>query len=382
MIARRAVAAALIAALVPAAAARAQYGGGGSREGGYLLQGILDGEAWSTDTTSRLLSRNGGDPATLGRLTMWGAAEPITSWVLYAQGQVTEGTARASGYPAADLQQLGLRYTASSRAVVDLGKITYPVGAFAARRFSNRNPLIGEPDGYPVEYPVGAQFSGVASWLDYRAAVVSLPIYHQGYEPEPSAAARPALGVGVTPIIGVRLGASATWGPYLNDRYTASDLGGGRGPGPGNKSWRDFDQRVIAFDASASAGYLETHAEFGTARYEVPTVGTSTGKTGYVEARYTLAPRWFVAARGELNDYPFIASFAPGQWVASTTDLTDYEAGVGYRLGLSTLIKASYRWDNWDVTPQNYTFVQPGGHAIAVQVSRAFDVLNWLSREP
>jgi hypothetical protein len=374
--ARWAVLAALVAAAVPVTRARAQYGGGGSREGGYLLQGIVDGEAWSTDTMSNLLSRNGGDPAILGRLTLWAAAEPHVGWVLYAQGEAVEGTARAQGHEAADLEQLGVRYTRSPRAVVDIGKITYPVGGFAARRFSNRNPLIGEPDGYPVEYPVGAQISGSDAWLDYRAAVVSLPVYHVSYQPAPSASPRPVFGLGVTPTIGVRLGASATWGPYLNHGFATSDLDGS------GRSWRDFHQRVVAFEASASRGYLETHAELGTVKYDVPTLGTSTGMTGYVEAKYTLAARWFVAARGEVNDYPFISSFAPGRWVASRTDLRDYEAGVGYRLGLNTLLKASYRWDAWDLTPDNYAFVRPGGHAVAVQVSRAFDVLSWFASEP
>jgi hypothetical protein len=375
VIARGAVLAALIAAMAPGAA-RAQYGGGGSREGGYLLQGIVDGEVWSTDTMSNLLSRNGGDPAALARLTLWGAAEPRIGWVLYAQGELVEGAARAPNSESAELEQLGLRYTRSARAVVDVGKITYPVGGFASRRFSNRNPLIGEPDGYPVEYPVGAQVSGVAKWLDYRAAVVSLPVYHPSYQPAPSAAPRPAIGLGVTPFIGVRLGALATWGPYLSSRYGATDLDGS------GRSWRDFHQRLVAVEASASHGYLETHAELGRVRYDVPTVGASSGTTGYLEAKYTLAPRWFVAARGEVNDYPFISTFAPGKWVASRTDLNDYEAGVGYRVGFSTLVKVSYRWDTWDVTPQNYAFVRPGGHAVAVQVSRSFDVLSWFAGEP
>ena len=370
---RGAIGAGLLAALVPMCAVHAQYGGGGAREGGYLLQGIVDGELWSTDTLSRLLSRNDGSAATLGRLTLWGAAEPVTGWVLYAQGELTEGTARTPGEPASELDLLGLRYTKSARAVFDAGKITYPVGAFAARRFSNRNPLIGQPDGYPVEYPLGAQISGVAKWLDYRAAVVSLPIYHDSYEPNPSAAARPAFGIGVTPTIGVHLGASGTWGPYLNDGYTPAELGGS------GRTWSDFHQRILAFDAAASRGYLELHGELGRAWYDVPTIGNSSGTTGYAEAKYTLAPRWFVAARAEVNDYPFIASFAPGVWTASRTDLNDYETGVGYRVGLSTLLKVSYRWDKWDVTPQNYTFVRPGGKAIAVQVSQAFDVLDWFA---
>ena len=52
--------------------------------------------------------------------------------------------------------------------------------------------------------------------------------------------------------------------------------------------------------------------------------------------------------------------------------------GVGFRMTESTLIKASYRWDKWDVTPANQAFVRPGGHAFAVQLSQSFDVMDWL----
>jgi hypothetical protein len=36
--------------------------------------------------------------------------------------------------------------------------------------------------------------------------------------------------------------------------------------------------------------------------------------------------------------------------------------------------------DDWDVTSDNYGFVRPGGNAFAVQVSRAFDIADWLNR--
>ena len=60
------------------------------------------------------------------------------------------------------------------------------------------------------------------------------------------------------------------------------------------------------------------------------------------------------------------------------TDLRDWEGGVGYRMSPSLLLKTSYRWDKWKVTPANAGFVRPGGHAIAVQVSQSFDVLEML----
>src|SRR5512144_2302132 len=53
-------------------------------QGGVLLQGIVDGEAWSTSATSNLLTRAGGHPAGLGRITAWGAWEPFRAFVLYA----------------------------------------------------------------------------------------------------------------------------------------------------------------------------------------------------------------------------------------------------------------------------------------------------------
>src|SRR4051812_2611779 len=63
--------------LSPASVARAQ--------GGVLLQGVVDGEAWSTSKTSNLLTRNNGHAAALGRIQLWGAYEPFRGLVLYAQ---------------------------------------------------------------------------------------------------------------------------------------------------------------------------------------------------------------------------------------------------------------------------------------------------------
>lgn len=343
-------------------------------QGGVQLQGIADGEFWATDTSSRPLTRNNGQPGGVGRLTMWSAVEPWSGVFLYAEGYAEGGNARdESGDFEAELDQLGLRYVASDAVVVDAGKMPSVVGDFASRRFSTRNPLIGEPDGYPLEYPVGLEVSGVMRGFDYRVAAVSLPVSHEDYVPDPTPTPRPALGVGYTPIVGLRIGASGTWGPYLNDSFTPAQLGG--------FGWQHYDERVGAEDLEYAVGLLDVHAEAAQSSYDVPSRASAiTGNTWYADAKYSLTPRVFVAARVESEDYPFIAPSGATGWVSSTTDFHDTELGAGYRVTASTLLKASYRFDAWHITPANAAFLPPGGHAFAVQLSQSFDVMNWIDR--
>ena len=356
------VAATATAALVLAsAAARGQVP--------VMVQGVVAGEGWFTDTSSNLLSKNGGRPAGAGKLLMWGALEPVRGLALYG---LLEGETESGEVGESEFEQYGVRYTASRRLVVDAGRIIGPIGSFAARRFANRNPLVGEPDGYVVQYPMGAQLSGVARGLDYRLAVVSQPVHHEDYVPEPSDAWRPALALGFTPYVGVRIGASYTWGPYLNDELTAAQLA--------QRDWRDYEQRIAAAELSVSVGYAEIFAELARSSYDVPNRAEPIdGLTYYLEAKYTFTPRFYAAARAERNDYPFIMA-GPTFWVARKTDFHDEEVGVGFRLTASTLAKASYRWDKWQVNASNQAFVRPGGHAFAVQLSQSFDVMDWVDR--
>src|SRR6185295_4507583 len=84
------------------------------------LQGIADGELWSTDTNSNLLSRNGGRPGGLGRMQAWGAIETVRSLVLYGMFETQQGKA---GEAESEFEQYGLRYTPSSHLVLDAGKL-------------------------------------------------------------------------------------------------------------------------------------------------------------------------------------------------------------------------------------------------------------------
>ena len=356
----------LLMALAPAAA-RAQ--GGAS----VLVQGLADVEGWATDSASPLLTRNGGHPAALARLRLWSALEPWRGFLLFAQGQLETGTARADAERTdVYLERIGVRLAPRRAFIVEGGKMPHPVGAFASRYLSSRNPLIGVPDGYPLEYPLGLSVSGSSEHVDYRAAMVSLPVTHEGYLPEPTSRFRPALGVGLTPTAGVHLGTSVTWGPYLNDTFGPALLGG--------RLWSSFRQRVVGIDAEVSRGYLETHAELARSSYDVPRRDTPLdGLTYYVEAKYTVAPRIYVAARYERNDYPFVQPFGDSSWTAVATNLYDEEVGVGYRVTASRLLKLTYRIDRWRVDPAMRVFLR-NGRALAMQVSQAFDIGELIDR--
>jgi hypothetical protein len=336
-----------------------------------LVQGIADAEAWKTDSGSVLLTRNGGRPSFLGRMNLWAAAGLGPHIVVYAAGTMETGTARDESGTEWYTELAGVRYTRSNALVVDAGKIQPVVGTFAARRYSTRNPLIGIPDGYPLQYPLGIQASGASGPFDYRAAVVSLPVQHEGYTPEPTPTPRPAIGAGFTPAIGARIGVSATWGPYL-DRDLAPTLLAGR-------SWRAYSEGIYAADAQLSRGYLELHGELARSTYEVPDgdagIKTVRGLTYYTEAKYTLTPRLFAAGRFERNDYPYIQPISDVAWVANPTNMYNGEAGLGYRLTSRALLKASVRSDRWDVPPEMRSFLG-NGTAFALQLSQSFDVVR------
>ena len=341
-----------------------------------LLEGVADGEFWSTTKASNLLTRNAGRPGGVGRLNLWGAVEPVSRFVIYAQGDFEGGGARTQSLDDsyhAEADQFGIRVNASRALVLDVGKLQPVIGTFASRRFSNRNPLIGTPDGYSLQYSYGAMVSGEWSHFDYRAAVVDLPASHVNYVPTATRRFRPAVGAGFTPMVGLRIGGSFTAGSYLNDDYTAVQLR--------DQPWSHYMQRVGAADLAFARGYLETHFEAARGTYEVPGRPTPImGFSYYGEAKYTLAPRFFVAARAERNKYPFIRANATG-WTSRLTDFVDGEVGAGYRLTPNTLLKTSVRSDRWWVAPGATGFRGLGGTAVAVQLSQTFDALGWFERE-
>jgi hypothetical protein len=200
---------------------------------------------------------------------------------------------------------------------------------------------------------------------------VTLPPTHVGYVPSPTARLRPAIGAGVTPVVGVRLGGSWTEGPYLNDALTAGELR--------DTPWSRYHQRVFALDARAAHGYLETFAEAARATYDVPGRGAAVmGYTYYGEVKYTFTPRFYLAGRAERNTYPFIRE-STANWTARRIDFVNGEVGAGYRATASTVLKLSLRGDRWWVAQNASGFLGQGGPAVAFQISQSMDVKRLLT---
>ena len=354
---------AVVALLAPASAA-AQVG--------FMAQGVADLEGWKTDSSSALLARNRGKAAALGRLALWSAVEPWRDVVLFGEVRGETGAGRAEPGSEVYLEQYGARWSPSDAFVLEGGKMAHVVGTFSARHLSFRNPLVGMPDGYSLVYPLGVRVSGTTSIVDYRVAMLSKPLSHEGYTPDPSPAWRPAAGAGVTLFTGFRIGASGTVGPYL-DRGLPAALYAGR-------DWRRFHQRIVAADVQLSRGYFESYGEIAHGSYDVPGRSEAIdGLTWYVETKYTFTPRLYLAVRVEQNDYPFIAPRDTTRWTAERSSFSDVEGGVGFRIAPSTLLKLSLRADHWVPNPNPFA-PDASGRALAVQLSQTFDLVELATR--
>ena len=241
---------------------------------------------------------------------VWAAFEPIRNVVLFGEALGETGPARDAPGSDVYMKQYGIRFSPSDAFTLEGGKVRQIVGTFSSRQLSFRNPLIGTPDGYATTYPIGARIDGSAGMIDYRAGVLSLPLFRPGYVPIPSDAVRPAIGAGITPVVGMRFGMSATMGPYLNDAFTTGQLRA--------QEWKSYKQNVVAADLQVSRGYFEGHAELAHSSYDVPGRPTPIkGLLFYLEPKYTFTPRFFMAGRYERNDYPFISPVSPTFWVAN-----------------------------------------------------------------
>ena len=342
-------------------------------QGGFLWQGIGDIELFKTDSASFLLARGNGRPSALLRFDTWAAVEPIANLVAYAELYGQGGGARqGSESGGVFFKQVALRYSPSDAMVIEGGRIPQLVGAFSSRVLSFRNPLIGVPDGYSASYPYGARVDGSNGTFDYRAGVVWLALFREGYTPEPGQSPRPAVGLGITPFTGLRFGVSSMYGPYLNPALTTSQLHGA--------DWKSYKQGIYAADVQASRGYFEGNAEVVRSTYDVPGYAkTSNGLAYYIDAKYTFAPRFYMATRFERNDYPFISPVTPTFWVANNVAFSDVEVGGGFRATATTLLKLTVRADRW--SPNANPFApHDNGYSVAFQWSQFVDFMDLATR--
>jgi hypothetical protein len=206
----------------------------------------------------------------------------------------------------ADVYQLVVRYDrpGAIRLRWEAGYLPSPIGILPLESRADQNPVILPATSYTASlpsfeegtpsvqlssplYPLALQVTASAARWDARAALLgSSPVRVRPLTGanKPPASPQIALGGGVTPHIGLRLGASFARGPYAK----ASEVT--------DPSRGDRIATVVGLDADYSVGYTRAYVDWVRNAYQRASdsaVATSLTAT----AVRTLSPRWFAAAR-------------------------------------------------------------------------------------
>jgi hypothetical protein len=285
------------------------------------------------------------------------------------------------------------------------GKVPWPIGTWAPRTYSNKNPLIGAPlmyqyhstllwyevvpsadallatsgsGQYGVNYfgyregrgmtlvddsywDVGATLVGSERPFEYALGVgTGTPGW--GTTSQEENGGKSLLGrVGLAPLPGVRFGVSAAYGQYLIERLESRLPPGAR--------IGDFHQKLALADLELLYGHAELRAEGAHNVWETPTVGDLRVRSGYAELKYALPFGAFVAGRYDVMRFGRILD-SGGQLRPWDSDLSRIETGVGYRFSRDALAKLVYQRTSYDVSPN--PAVPADRDLVAGQLSFAF----------
>ncbi len=280
----------------------------------------------------------------------------------------------------------------------EAGMIRNPFGAWGPRTYSDKNPLIGVPLGYNyhtavTESPLqlnanelfadrgqgnipntsgfvsGLPFVYDACWntgallfggngkMDYMAAALS------GSLTLPAIERRRGLPqfsgcFGYSPFLGLKLGTSFAYGPFLNMDH--------RSKLPAGADLNKFYQRLIGWDLSFERGKLITFAEAMVNRWTHPYLPEPLDAyTWYVEGTYKFATQFFFAARYDRMEFSRITDLSGGK---SVWDYPLYriETGLGYRLDKNVTFKLVGQLTRYPGQPQFNDDI------IATQISTSF----------
>jgi hypothetical protein len=358
---------ALLAALTlaPAGAARAL----GAAD--VMVGGLLDAALSSRGTALELNRLSGGNTSfDAYRMRVFVEGRPIESVEIHAQLYFDE-TIGAQAY--------GAYAIFTPRQDLDahllIGKLPTPLGTYAPRTYSDRNPLIGTPLIYQYhsslradEIPgsaddllaeAGSGQSG-AAYDAQEYAAYGMPILDEAYwdvgvvaqgsaraveyaigyvngtpgSPQPAQddnggkSVQGRLGLQAGPA--VRVGVSGSYGPYLSEALNP-EL-------PAGRTANDYAQRLLMVDGEFLAGPIELRAEGALNRWQTPTVGDLDVNGGYVEGRFGVGAGAWISGRLDALRHSEVAD-STGAKEPWDYDVDRFEAGIGYRLARGSTIK-------------------------------------------
>jgi hypothetical protein len=274
-------------------------------------------------------------------------------WQIYVRPWLRMPRPNAPGLPQpewdTELYQAGIRYERPGPVAtrIDAGYILSPIGLGLYDVRPGVNPTIVTHLGYVVpmpvfdptgprvsavaaSYPLGAQLTLSTTKWDARAAVIgSSPtrVYAVGAATNPGQAPIVVAGAGVTPMVGLRLGAAVARGEYATSREITLPVTTGRRMTmtSGEGEWAFAGTKISGEVLRTS---FDTFAGTSSIAYE-----------WFVQGQQTVTPRWFAASRYEgTSAPPLVNGIVPGR----RTDMQVVEAAAGYRLSPDFTLRGSY----------------------------------------
>lgn len=265
-----------------------------------------------------------------------------------------------------------------------IGKIPNLFGNFGKREFSDVNPLIGQPlmrqyrtsldwnnlwnnqeqlilknrrkahkgnlpvnvlagatpTVYDARWDFGVELFGNISFVEYQIAVTEGSISNPDANQNKG---KQFLGrLGFAPAAGLKFGFSGATNPYLSSADPQRLLEEGKGKG-------EYRQRAYGVDLEASYRYLIVFSEFVKSTWDASVdEGELSNWSWYVDAKYKLHPKLYVAARYDMMNFSKIKNPATAANESWDYDVKRYEAGLGFRITADATLKLVEQWTVFD----------------------------------
>jgi len=330
--------------LVAARAAAQEYAGPAGAPARVGLESVASLDSYT--------GGGGGERAVaLDLSAAWKVSNSVQMFVRPVLARTLDGEWQTHVYEAA------LRYERPGRVRVRFegGYLPSPMGILPLESRADQNPLITPAQDYDAWlpffergtpwvqltsglYPLAAIATAAATHWDVRGGVLgssSARTRPLTGDDKPPSAPQLSLGGGITPHIGLRLGASFEHGVYAR----AAEL---KDPATGDRR-----ATLIGFDADYSVRYTHLYADWIQGRFD-RAAGDTTGRSLTVTGVQTLSPRWYAAARLQhQSTTDALVRPRPGDAVlASPQTRPDsqvmVEAVAGYRVTADITLKAGY----------------------------------------
>jgi len=220
--------------------------------------------------------------------------------------------------------------------------------AFAARRQLSDGPrkVIWNSAIWAPAYLRGAAVFGAVGDFDYAVNLMNAAPSSRGLLWDDNDWGHPTtyLRLGYAPSAAWHIGVNASHGPYFRP-HLAARL-------PAGTNVDDFQQLLLGLEAKWVWRRWEVWGELWRVRFDVPNVDDDAVYwTGFIEGRYQLNARWWLAARWNAETYEQIRTENGREdW---DNDVYRLDVGLGWRWSRHAQLKAQYSFQEQDATFQN-----------------------------